>query len=427
MHGDPELGAVLRELRTARKLTLAAVARRAGCAESLLSQVETGRRQLQPWLAECLDTIYGTGSALAGVLRRAYPGSLPTKANAALSDDVLLVCLPQKGLAMPVSRRELLTALGVGALGGAMLGSLDEALRSVAPTRYVLVELEQSLTGFHALARAVPPTHLIDSLTGQVAVIDILRRRGSTSMRHDLAILQSRYAESLSWMCEEAGNLHGSLFWTDRASQWAQTVNWLPMVTYTFVRRSMMAISFMGDGLRAAESASYVLEMPGAPARIKGLAAKQMGFGYALAGQADDSARALDLAMQFFDRAQGDDEIALGQRSVVSDDLLAIFQATCDVYRGFGEAAIATLEPRLPVIFKASPRTHTITCAKLAHAYANIGQPEKACRLMLQTFDAAEAVGSLSARSELRRALPVLGNWPNRPDVQKVRHRFGVS
>src|SRR6266545_3915489 len=394
MHGDPELGAVLRELRTARKLTLAAVARRAGCAESLLSQVETGRRQLQPWLAECLDTIYGTGSALAGVLRRAYPGSLPTKANAALSDDVLLVCLPQKGLAMPVSRRELLTALGVGALGGAMLGSLDEALRSVAPTRDVLVELEQSLTGFHALARAVPPTHLIDSL---------------------------------SWMCEEAGNLHGSLFWTDRASQWAQTVNWLPMVTYTFVRRSMMAISFMGDGLRAAESASYVLEMPGAPARIKGLAAKQMGFGYALAGQADDSARALDLAMQFFDRAQGDDEIALGQRSVVSDDLLAIFQATCDVYRGFGEAAIATLEPRLPVIFKASPRTHTITCAKLAHAYANIGQPEKACRLMLQTFDAAEAVGSLSARSELRRALPVLGNWPNRPDVQKVRHRFGVS
>jgi hypothetical protein len=209
--------------------------------------------------------------------------------------------------------------------------------------------------------------------------------------------------------------------------QWAQTVNWLPMVTYTYVRRSMMVISFMGDGLRAAENAGYVLEMSGAPARIKGLAAKQMGFGYALAGRADDSARALDLAMQLFDQAQGEDELSLGQRSVVSDDLLAIFQATCDIYQGFGEMAIAMLEPRLPVIFTASQRTHTITCAKLAHAYANAGQPEKACELTLQAFDAAQSVGSLSARSELRRALPVLGNWPNRSDVREVRHRLGAS
>ena len=427
MHGDPELGAVLRELRMARKLTLAAVARRAGCAESLLSQVETGGRQLQPWLAECLDTIYGTGRALAGVLHGAYPGRLPRKVSATLGGDLLVICLPQEGLIVLVSRRELLAALGVGALGGAMLGSLESAVQSVAPTRDVLVELEQSLDGFQALARAGSPARLIDSLTGRVAVIDSLRRRGSVSVRRDLVILQSRYAESLSWMCEEAGDLPGSLYWTDRALQGAQAVTWLPMVTYTFVRRSMMAISYMGDGLRAIESAGYVLEMPGAPARIKGLAAKQMGFGYALAGRADDSARALDLAMQFFDLAPGEEAVSLGPRSVVSDDLLAIFQATCDVYRGFGERAIAMLEPRLPMLFKASPRKHTISCAKLAHAYANVGQPEEACRLVLQTFDAAQAVGSLSARNELRRALPVLGNWPNRSDVQEVRHRLDAS
>lgn len=61
MLGDAKLGAVLRELRTGRGLTLAAVARKAGCVESTVSYVECGHRRLQAWLAQELDRIYGTG------------------------------------------------------------------------------------------------------------------------------------------------------------------------------------------------------------------------------------------------------------------------------------------------------------------------------------------------------------------------------
>src|SRR6266511_1417416 len=64
MPGDVALGTVVRDLRRARKLTLAAVARRAGCAESQLSYVESGRRQLHRWLAEKLDAIYDTGGII---------------------------------------------------------------------------------------------------------------------------------------------------------------------------------------------------------------------------------------------------------------------------------------------------------------------------------------------------------------------------
>ncbi len=46
--GDSKLGVVLRDLREARELTLAAVARQAGCSESLVSSVESGRRHVHP-------------------------------------------------------------------------------------------------------------------------------------------------------------------------------------------------------------------------------------------------------------------------------------------------------------------------------------------------------------------------------------------
>ncbi|MGH3885036.1 MAG: helix-turn-helix domain-containing protein [Pseudonocardiaceae bacterium] len=67
--GDVRLGAVLRELRMARGLTLVVVARQAPCTVSLLSYVESGQRALQPWLAQALDRIYVTGSVVASLAR----------------------------------------------------------------------------------------------------------------------------------------------------------------------------------------------------------------------------------------------------------------------------------------------------------------------------------------------------------------------
>lgn len=238
--------------------------------------------------------------------------------------------------------------------------------------------------------------------------------------------MQARYAESLSWLSEEAGDLSGALYWTDRTAQWAQSVNWSSMVAYTFVHRSMMAISFTSDGVRAVDITQPVLDMADAPPRIKGLAAKQMAFGYALARDRDASARALDTAVRLLDAPVRDDEAVLGQRSVVNDDLYTIFHTPCDIYLGLGERVIPILEPRLDALSKASVRTATITRAKLARAYANAGQPQEASQLAWEALDAIDTVGSLSARAELQRAVPVLQQWHGRNDVQDILHRLRI-
>lgn len=82
------------------------------------------------------------------------------------------------------------------------------------------------------------------------------------------------------------------------------------------------------------------------------------------------------------------------------------------------------LEPRLMSLSGSSLRTATITRAKLVRAYANAGQPGEACRVAWETLDGIERVGSLSARNELRRALPVLNRWHGRSDVQDIAHRL---
>jgi hypothetical protein len=109
---------------------------------------------------------------------------------------------------------------------------------------------------------------------------------------------------------------------------------------------------------------------------------------------------------------------------VVDDDLFAIFQTTCDIYLGHGALVIPVLEPRLASLSKSSVRTATITRAKLARAYANTGHPAEARRLSWETLHAIEQIGSLSARSELRRTLRVLDQWHGRSDVQDIMRQF---
>jgi hypothetical protein len=270
----------------------------------------------------------------------------------------------------------------------------------------------------------LPPRQLMDGLLGDVAMVDGLRRRAPKRDSQRYCRLQARYAESLSWLSEEAGDLSGAMYWIDRASQWAQAVKWSAMAEYGFVRRSMMVISFSGDGRRAVDQAHHVLEIPDASPRIKGLAARRMAFGYALTGDRDASYRALDEAMNWLAQPAREDDILLGNRSAVAEDLFAVSQATCDIYLGRGARAIRVLEPTLTSLSKSSVRLTTIARAKLALAYAHAGQPADACRLSWETLHGMEQVDSLSARSELRRTARILDHWHGRNDVQDLKRRL---
>jgi hypothetical protein len=425
--GNSELGTVRRDLRKLRHLTLAAVARHAGCAESLISYVESGGRQLHPWLAAKLDDLYCTGGVVAALMRGTYGHTHNTSGSGAPQSEILMVELPGGGAPMPLSRRELLATLSIGIAGSALHSEFERALDSVPINGDTLQLFENAYAGFRTAARTLPPSQLLDGLIGHVAVLDGLRRRASGSDRPRYSHLQARYAETLSWFSEEAGSLSGAMYWIDRASQWGQAANWHAMSAYSFIRRSMVVVRFSGDGLRAVDHARAAFEMPDVSPRMKGLAAKGIAIGYALNGDEPASSRALDDAMRLLSMPVREDDAVLGPRSVVNDDLFAIYRATCDICLGRGERVVSVLESHLDSLSASSARWAIITQAKLARAYANAGQPEEAAKLSLAALDDIDRIGSFSARIELKRALPVLRQWHGRDDVQAVILRLTTT
>ncbi|PWW62288.1 helix-turn-helix protein [Actinokineospora spheciospongiae] len=425
MPGNAELGAVLRELRTARGLTLGAVASQVRCAPSLLSYVESGQRQLHEWLAAKLDEVYGTGGVVVSLLHGTVTMSDSPPFGVPSESDVFVVSL-LGGEAMPLSRRELLASLSVGVAGTVLNRRFERVVEALDMTTDPLDHFAATYNGFQVATRSLHPHRLIDGLTGSVAVLDGLRRRAGSKEQPQYHQMQARFAESLSWLSEEAGDLPSAMYWIDRASQWGQAADWHAMSAYGFVRRSMMVVSFSGDGRRAIDNATTVFSQSQSSPRMRGLAAKQIAFGHALLGDQEASTRTLDQAVTLLSKpVQGGDAL-LGQRSVLTEDLFTIFQTTCDIYLGRGEQAIASLAPRLDSLSSSSARTATITRAKVARAYANIGQPEEAAHHALAALDDIEAVGSQSARAELGRAARTFARWRGREDMQAVLRRLQV-
>lgn len=108
-------------------------------------------------------------------------------------------------------------------------------------------------------------------MMGNVAILDVLRRRVTGEDRYRCITLQTCYAEWLSWLSEEAGNPQGAMYWIDRTSQWAQATAWSEMAAWSFIRRSSIAQSFSGDGLRIVDHAKLVLDMSQSSPGMKGL------------------------------------------------------------------------------------------------------------------------------------------------------------
>jgi Helix-turn-helix domain len=424
--GDAGVGAVLRHLRESQGMTLAVVADRAGYVASMVSQVETGDRTLSPALAHRLDKVYRTGGAITALVpARRGPGDtgLPSGAGCTVeSKSIVLVDIRQGGLMIPVPRRALLQSLGLGVT----VPGLSQATAGVPADEELLAQIAQSLATLQTAGRVLPPAQVVDPLIGQVAVLDSARHRAPRHLRRAYVRLQAQHADLLSWMVREAGDPIGATYWVDRVQHWAAVSGWPAMTAHAHIRRSMLAGTCAGDGRAAVEHANQASRTPGAPTQVRALAAKQAAYGHALTGDPDACARALDQTACLFDEPTTHDEQpdpVIGQSSISDDNLLAQIRGTCDVYLGGGEHAIPLLDVSRTA-HGAGSRHGGITGARLARAYAQVGDPVQACALALAALGTGDAMDSLSTRVELRRALAPLNRWPTREDVTEVRHQI---
>src|SRR5262249_37960822 len=94
-----------------------------------------------------------------------------------------------------------------------------------------------------------------------------------------------------------------------------------------------------------------------------------------------------------------------------------------DIYLGHGSKAVKILEADLPNLAKDS-RAFTIHSARLATAYAQAGDPHQACLHASTVLETAPRIGSATAVTELRRAIPFLHRWSTNSTVADVIHHI---
>lgn len=424
----------LRSWRERVPLSQAELAARVGVAEVTIRRWEAGLRP-QPEhvrrLCAALDASpaelgLGLEDASVDLEDAGYAWASGRNDDPMRSAGELVAWLPRPDggvVAVKISRRELLMALGVGAACAPFLRHLGE----VDVSNESATALETALEDYVTVARVVPAAKLIDPLTGRIGVISAMRRAAPDPLRPRLLTAQVRYAEFLSWMHEEHGDLASAIWWIDRAADWARDARWSSMVAFAWVRKSVIATMHLSDGHRTIGWAEQAMHAEGATSGVLRFAAAQLAYGHALNGDLDSGKRALDVAAVHYERAaqQPMDELPIGARSVLDVELN---WATCNVLAGNGDQAVAVFVPRMRSVEGASRRAFAIHAARLAHAHALAGNPDEACATAVSALEAADIVESATARSELKRVGTVLSSrWANRSDVRGVAACLAAS
>ena len=245
------------------------------------------------------------------------------------------------------------------------------------------------------------------------------RGRGRAQMLY----VSARFAEFTGWLHQDAGDLRAAMQWSNTALDLAQEAGDTHMVSYIRMRKSNIASDARKPDLAVA-FARAALQNPGAlTPRLRAVALRQEAHGYALAGEYDACARALDHAFQHAVDAP-DDEADIARYCTPS--YIEMEAAHCWIELGKPAMAITTLQQGLADWQPKFRRDLGLCLARLAVAHAGTEQPDEA--LTVAQHAVAIAAGTRSDRTarQLHRASDLLA--VRTPDhAQHLRHTLRTA
>src|SRR5690606_538934 len=131
------------------------------------------------------------------------------------------------------------------------------------------------------------PRQLLGPVLAQIQVLDGLRRHAPPRTAEPLLRLLAQYAEFAGWLHQDAGDTTAAMYWSDRATEWAQAVGDYQMVAYLLVRQSNIAL-LNDDATTVVELAAAARRVPGPISpKLVALGSQQEARGWALLGDAD--------------------------------------------------------------------------------------------------------------------------------------------
>jgi hypothetical protein len=213
-------------------------------------------------------------------------------------------------------------------------------------------------------------------------------------------------------------NLECSMYWHDRAMEWAQESGDLSRQGYVLLKKAQLAYDYR-EPVRMLALSRSVQDGPWSlPAQVQAEAAQQVARALAMLGAPlDDVERELGRAWDLLDAAAGSQTAIGGHYSTA---VLSMQTAACYAEAGQPVRAIELYGQNLsPETF--SPRDFGYFQSWMAASLAMAGYPESSARIVLASAERAVQLGSNRTRSELRRVHALLQPWRNRPSVRELQ------
>jgi hypothetical protein len=436
-------GLVLRQLRTKAGLSLRELGEACHYNYSRLCRAEKGEHLIDPGIVAAVDRAVAGGGVL--VLLRSLASEAPSPGPKALprtnfhvndGDSVEMELRTPGGRTVRVrlSRREFAQLLGLGGLRVALpagVGDLDQAdrlskvLQQPRRVDAKVIDYFRNLLAEHFTAdKMLGPRQLLKPVVAQIDVLEELRRHARPGNTEPLLRLLAQYGEFAGWLHQDAGDTSAAMYWSDRATQWAQAAGDYQMVAYMLVRKSNIAL-LDDDAINVIELAAAARKVLGAISpKLIALARQQEARGWALHGDSDHFRADLDVAADLLSRHPDDvDETA--PVYLHHYDLDTLEEQSASGYRACGQAAeaVAILERKIAQTPAHLHRDQGHQLAKLANTILALPQPDpdRAAALGLRCIETAQGTGSARIGKELAVLDTALSRrWPDRTSTVQL-------
>ncbi|MCX5128280.1 XRE family transcriptional regulator [Streptomyces sp. NBC_00347] len=281
-------------------------------------------------------------------------------------------------------------------------------------------------TALDDIARAdssTGPRQVLPAAMELLAVIDTLARDATTPVRRELLGVGARAAEFTAWLHRDAGSpAHLTVFFHDRAAEWATLTGDGPMHAYVLLRKAQATDRHdparMLDLAQAAARGPWTL-----PPRARAEALQQEARALALTGApADTVNRTLDEAHHALDQAGSPEPASCTGPLCAGYTLDRLMAQSAISHREAGQPAQAVdlLQQHLAHgVF--APRDRAFFTAHLSGALAAAGEPDQAAATGLTALRLAATPGFGQALGELRRTAAQLRPHARRPAVRELR------
>lgn len=246
-------------------------------------------------------------------------------------------------------------------------------------------------------------------------------RAAPSDVRADLLSLGACGAEFVGWLFRDGSNITQATFWYDRAMEWAQEAQDLPMQGYVLLKKSQMAYDAL-DPLRAHTLARAASEGPWhLPLKVHAEVVQQEALAIAMLGE----------PLAAVERKLGDAAVLLGHATshkqpasllgnYFDDTTLRLRNASTFTEAGQPSRAAAIYGDVLSNA-TLSKRDHGYFRARRAAALALSGEPDEAAVVGTLSAPVAGETGSKRTVRVLTEVARTLAPWRTRPAVAEFR------